>query len=157
MRITAQSGNNIDISVKGIEYDDPGFSVLKESVRKNKNVTSLKSGYDQGIAKISFNDQQTATQLWDQLPQTTKQLFKLSTIDDTRIVLESRNSIKETTTKSAVASTTTHNMDDCKNCYFNLCNYDGVKSYQGVIYKAINYDNGTYYYNCDNGVLKRKS
>ena len=42
------------------------------------------------------------------------------------------------------------------NCYYNLCKYDGTKSFQGVVYRAINYDQGTFYYNCDNGVVTRK-
>ncbi len=41
----AQS-NAINISITGIEYDDPGFSLLKESLQKNKNVTSVKPGYE---------------------------------------------------------------------------------------------------------------
>ena len=36
------------------------------------------------------------------------------------------------------------------------CNYDVVKSFGGKLYKGINYDNGTFYYNCDNGILVQK-
>src|SRR5438105_4554388 len=77
--INAQS-NSISISVNGIEYDDPSFSLLKESLQKNKNVSSVKTGYDQGTAKISMNYNRTAQNLWDEIPQTTKQFFKISTI-----------------------------------------------------------------------------
>lgn len=153
----AQSGNVISISVNGIEYDDPGFSLLKESLRKNKNVTSLKPGYDQGTAKLSLSYNRKAQDLWDELPQTTKQFFKLTTIDDNHIVLENKMAAKETTaTKTTSASNTNKNDDDCKNCYFNLCKYDGIKTFQGVVYKQINKDDGTYYYNCDNGILVQK-
>jgi hypothetical protein len=57
---------------------------------------------------------------------------------------------------ASAAPNTSANYDDCRNCYFNLCKYDGTKTFQGVVYKAINYDEGTFYYNCDNGIVTRK-
>ena len=150
----AQS-NAISISVNGIEYDDPSFSLLKESLQKNKNVTAVKTSYDQGIAKISMNYNRAAQNLWDEVPQTTKQFFKISTINDNNIVLESKSAVKQTTVIKP-NTTTTKADDDCRNCYFNICNYDGTKSFQGKIFRQINKDAGTYYYNCDNGVLVEK-
>ena len=150
----AQS-NAISISVNGVEYDDPSFSLLKESLQKDKNVTSVKSAYEQGTAKLTFNYTHKAQDLWDELPQTTKQFFKITTINDYSIVLESKSAVKESTV--AKSTTTNSQKDDvCMNCYYNLCNYDGTKSFQGVVYRAINYDQGTFYYNCDNGVVTRK-
>jgi hypothetical protein len=152
----AQS-NMISISINGIEYDDPAFSKLKENLQNNKNVTSVKPGYDQGIAKLTLNYTRLAQDLWEELPQTSKQLFKLTSIDDNHILLESKKMVKSTATPNASPATSTAATDnDCKNCYFNLCQYDGTKSFQGKIFKAINYDEGTYYYNCDNGVLVKK-
>ena len=152
----AQS-NMISIAINGIEYDDPSFSKLKENLQKNKNVTSLKPGYEQGVAKLTMNYTRLAQDLWEELPQTSKQFFKLTSIDDNHILLESKNAVKTTIAPNASSPTSTEVTDnDCKNCYFNLCKYDGTKSFQGKIYKAINYDEGTYYYNCDNGVLVKK-
>ena len=150
----AQS-NAISISVNGVEYDDPSFSLLKESLQKDKNVTSVKSGYEQGTAKLTLNYTHKAQDLWDELPQTTKQFFKITTINDYSIVLVSKSTVKESTV--AKNNTSSANDDDCRNCYFNLCKYDGTKSFQGRVYKAINYDQGTFYYNCDNGVVTRKT
>src|SRR4030095_2919286 len=42
-----QSPNQISISIKGIEYDDPGFNLLKESFQKNKKITAFKQSFDQ--------------------------------------------------------------------------------------------------------------
>lgn len=149
--------NMITISINGIEYDDPAFSKLKENLQKNKNVSSLKPGYDQGIATLSLNYTRLAQDLWEELPQTSKQSFKLASINDNHILLESKNALKTNATPNASSATNTAATDnDCKNCYFNLCQYDGTKSFQGKIFKAINYDEGTYYYNCDNGVLVKK-
>ena len=147
--------NAINISVNGVDYDDPGFSQLKESIKKNKSATSVTAGYEQGTAKLSFTCTQKAQDLWEELPQSIKQYFRIVTIDNYGIVLQSRSAVKETAipkNNTAIASKD----DDCSNCYFKLCKYDGIKTFQGVVYKAINYDEGTYYYNCDNGVLTRK-
>lgn len=47
---------------------------------------------------------------------------------------------------------------DCKSClYFPLCNYDVTKSFQGIVWKGIRYDDNTIeYYYCNNGVLQKK-
>lgn len=152
---TSAQSNAISISVNGIEYDDPSFALLKETLQKNKNVSSVKTGYDQGTAKISMNYNRTAQNLWDEIPQTTKQFFKISTINDNNIVLESKSAVKQNTVPQSNTAKTRMD-DDCRNCYFNLCNYDGTRSFQGKIFKEINKDDGTYYYNCDNGVVVQK-
>ena len=57
-----------------------------------------------------------------------------------------------------LAQKSTANAD--KNCgcnYFPLCNYDLTKSYAGVIYKGIRYDDESItYYHCENGILTAK-
>jgi hypothetical protein len=107
----AQS-NAVSISINGIEYDDPGFSLLKESLQKNKNVTSVKQEYNQGTAKLNLNYNRNAEDLWGELPQTTKQFFKIATINDNTIVLESKSVIKQNTV-SKTNTTTTKIDDDC--------------------------------------------
>ena len=67
LNILAQS-TAICIFITGIEYDDPGFSLLKESIQKNKNVTSVKSGYDQCTPKFNLNYNRTAQNIWVELP-----------------------------------------------------------------------------------------
>ena len=152
---TKISANQINVSITGIEYDDPGFALLKESLQKTKNVSSFKQSYDQGTAKIALTYKGNAQTLWDELPKTTKQFFKLTGINDNSIELQSKNALNENTV-SAINTTSAPNSnknDDCKNCYINLCKYDDIKTFQGVAYKQMNKDDGTYYYNCDNGVL----
>ncbi|PSL43031.1 hypothetical protein CLV51_10925 [Chitinophaga niastensis] len=153
--LIAQS-NTISISVIRVEYDNPYFLLLKGSLQRNKNVTSVKTGYEQGTAKLSFSFTHNAQDLWDELPKSTKDYFKIITINDNGIVLERKNPVKEETPELKNNTTTSAKDDDCRNCYFNLCKYDGIKTFQGVVYKAINYDEGTFYYNCDNGILTRK-
>lgn len=151
----AQSTNQVSISVTGIEYDDPGFNVLKEGLQKNKKISSFKQSFDKGTGKITFSSTGTAQDLWTEIPKTTKELFKVTTIDDNHIVLASKNST-DLTTGSKATTASTNKEDDCKNCYWNICNYDVLKSFGGKIFKGINRDDGTYYYNCDNGIVIQK-
>ena len=133
------SKNQITISITGIEYDDPSFGLLKESLLKNKNVTALKPGYDQGVAKITLSYPETAITLWEEIPKTTKEFFKLTTIDDTHIELTTKTAVAQNNNVTVNPSLATANKvdDDCKNCYWNMCNYDVVKSIGGKSYKGI--------------------
>jgi len=72
-------GNEIGISIGGIDYDDPNFALLKENLQKNKNVRSIKQSYDQGTATITMSYTGNAQDLWEELPKTTKEFFKLTT------------------------------------------------------------------------------
>jgi len=161
VKLCAQTSvkNQLSISVAGIEYDDAGFTKLKESMKANKKVQDLKQSYSQNTAKLSLDYAGDATALWDELPATVKQLFKITSIDNKRIELQLKNSNTANIPPHANTETkknTSQSNDDCKNCYWNLCNYDVLKSFVGKVYKGINYDDGTYYFNCDNGILVKK-
>ena len=145
----------LSVSVNGIDYDDAGFNSLREKLQGNKQVTGLKQNYSNGNATITFTCTKTAITLWDEMPSSVKQLFKVNSIDDQHIVLSGKGSNASAGTV-ANSNTSTANTDDCKTCYYNLCKYDVTKTFQGVLYKGINWDQGTYYYNCDNGVVTRK-
>jgi len=164
----AQTGNNnstkknngsaIAISISGVEYDDANFITLKESIKKNAKCSDIKQSYAQNTARISLNYSGEATDLWDELPASTRQPFKITSMESNRIELKLKNAVTTTaeSSKNNTATTTAKTDDDCKNCYFNLCKYDGLKTFQGVVYKQINKNDGTYYYNCDNGILVEK-
>jgi len=142
----------IIISVSNISYEDPALGLLKESLKSNKKVKSISNSFDQETATITLSASVPATDLWDEVPKTTKDFFTIKAIDDKHITLQNKRAGQPV----ANSASNKKNDDDCKNCYFNLCKYDGLASFQGAVYKQINYDQGTYYYNCDNGVLVRK-
>lgn len=150
--VSGQTTNQITISVGNIEYSDPSFGLLKESVQKNSKVSSVKQYYNQSTGRLLLTYKGAAQDLWSELPKSTKDFFKINTLDDTHIVLSlsGQSTVSKTTQAKSTAD------DDCKNCYWKLCNYDVVKSFGGKLYKGINYDNGTFYYNCDNGILVQK-
>ena len=56
------------ISITGIEYDDAGFSALRETVKKNSKAKSIRQSYNDGTAKISMLYPGTAADLWDEMP-----------------------------------------------------------------------------------------
>lgn len=143
--------NAVSISVSGVEYDDPAFSLLKESLQKIKNVSAVKQTYTQGTGKLTVSYPGSAQSLWEAMPKSTKDFFKVTGIDDAQIGLQYKNA-KETAVKTT-QEISSNKSDDCRNCYWNLCKYDGIKTFQGVVFKQINRDDGTFYYNCDNGVV----
>lgn len=164
LNLSAQSGTKtqVNISVAGIEYDDAGFAKLKESIKNNKKVQDVKQSFSQNTAKISLTYSGDATQLWDELPATVKQPFKITTIESNRIDLQLKNSTASNTniapaTNTTVATTTSSTDNDCKNCYWNMCSYDVTKSIGGKLYKGTITEYGTVYYNCDNGIVLRTS
>jgi hypothetical protein len=151
---TKTSGSEMIVLIMGVAYDDPAFIQLKETLQKTRTVTSIKYGYEHGTAKINLIYPGSSTQLWEELPKATRQYFMVTTMDAGKIVLETKTATVQTSTSASQAKATINNIDeDCNNCYFNLCRYDGIKTFQGVPYKQVDKDDGTYYYNCDNGVL----
>ncbi len=145
------------LSVNNIKYDDAGFTALREKLQNDKTVTSLKESFSNGTATITFTCTRSAISLWDNIPASFKKPFTVSSIDGQHIVLSGSGSTTTAdTTSTSGSSAAAANNDDCKTCYYNLCKYDETKTFQGVAYKGINYDQGTYFYNCDNGVVTRK-
>jgi hypothetical protein len=149
--------NEMVISIPGIEYDNPDFSLLKENLKTNQKVKSISPSYAQQTAKISFTYSGTAAELWDELPGNIKQFFKLTTMENSRITLTIKTVVKDTTATNNTSAATSMNDADCNCCtYFPLCKYDNTRSFQGIVYKGITFDNGMYYYYCNNGVLTQK-
>ena len=125
------------------------------NIKSNKKVQDLKQSYSQNTATLTIAYAGDATTLWDEIPADIKQPFKITTIEGNRIELQLKNSTVANTTANTKFNTTANN-DDCKNCYWNMCKYDVLKSFGGAIYKGLNLDNGTFYYNCDNGIVTQK-
>jgi len=158
-KISAQAGSKnqqVNISVSGIEYDDAAFAKLKLNIKSNKKVTDMKQSFAQNTARLTLNYAGEATGLWDEIPADLKQPFKITTIETNRIDLQSKNAIASNNppvTNTTLASNATSGDNDCKNCYWNMCNYDLTKSIGGKLYKGTITEYGTYYYNCDNGIV----
>lgn len=158
----AQQGvkTKLIISVSGIEYDDAGFVKLKLNIKSNKKVQDLNQSFSQNTAKLTLTYIGDATELWDEIPADLKTPFKVTAIESNHIDLQSKNTVVTNNlpvTSINPVSNTTIPDDDCKNCYWNMCNYDVIKSIGGKLYKGTITEYGTVYYNCDNGIVLRTS
>ncbi|MFN2439786.1 MAG: hypothetical protein ABR503_11350 [Chitinophagaceae bacterium] len=150
------SGKEIIISITGTEYDDAGVIKLRETIKLNMKVKEVNPGYSGGTAKISVTYNGKATELWDELPQTVKQLFKVTAIDNINIGLK-KDDQKQTEILKTTTTTTTKK-EECVNCnYYKDCRFDTTLSFDGVIYKGMKSGSQKgYYYACENGSLLRK-
>ena len=150
------SNKEITISITGIEYDDASVIKLRETIKLNMKVKEVSPGYSGGTAKISLQYSGKATELWDELPQTVKQPFKVIAIDNIHIELKKDGQKQTETSKTTTAITT--KKEECITCnYYKDCRYDTTLIFDGAIYKGMK--SGTqkgYYYYCDNGSLLRK-
>jgi hypothetical protein len=146
----------LTVSVAGIEYDDAGFTKLKESIKKNTKVQGITQSFSENTARLTLTYNGDAAQLWDEIPAALKQPFKISSIETNRIDLQLKNAIATSGTQKSNANPVTNTTaadDDCKNCYWNMCRFDVIKSIGGKIYKGVITEYGTVYYNCDNGIV----
>lgn len=154
----AQTAKTITLSVSGIEFDDPSFTALRDNLKTSQKVKNIQPSFNAGTAKISLAYNGSPTDLWDDLPASIKQPFKLSSVDGNSIALKLKSGSAENNTDTKpVTTTTAKNNEGCTTCYIDLCKYDGIKTFQGVAWYGINYDEGTYYYRCENGMLVRKT
>jgi|GEM_PF-2916995 len=154
----AQTGKTITLSVSGIEFDDPNFTALRDNLKASQKAKNLQPTYNAGTAKISLVYNGSPTDLWDDLPASIKQPFKLSSVDANSIALKLKSvSAENDTDTKTITTTTAKSNEGCTTCYIDLCKYDGIKTFQGIAWYGINYDDGTYYYRCENGMLLRKT
>lgn len=136
------------IAVKGIEYDDPAFEDLRKSVKGNMKVKQANPGFAGDMAKISLQYQGSAAELWDELPQSCKQNFKVTAIDENKIELQLKTTIKQTT----AITTPQTKKEDCIDCYYyKSCGFDTSTTFNGNTYKGYKKKAGMYY--CKNGSL----
>lgn len=143
--------NAITISVKGIEYDNPDFENLRNAIKGNMKVKQSSPGFTGDIARITLSYPGTAPELWDEMPQTCRQSFKITSIDDNRIELQ----LKSKTAVSSSSATETKK-DDCIDCYyFKSCSFDTSAVFDGNTYKGYK-KKGSFYF-CKNNVFYNKS
>ncbi len=156
----SQATKQITISVQGVEYEDPRFTALRENLKKNPKIKSVKPAFSEGVATLTLNYTGDATELWDEIPKSSKQSFKLEEINDdtislTGIITKSKAIDATPAGKNNNQAAKKSNCFDCD--YFPLCDYDVTISYGGKLFKGIRQDdNSVKYYYCENGVVTKK-
>jgi hypothetical protein len=145
----SQSVKPVTIIVSGTAYDDPGFTALKDVLKNNPDVKSLKTAFNNNIATLTFTYKNEADELWDNIAAQDKARFKILSVDSKTIKLQQLKGTAATAAKT--------NSD--KNCgcdYFPLCNYDKTRSFMGQTWKGLDNNGKITYYQCAGGVLKAK-
>ena len=140
---------SIVINVTGVEYDEPALNTLRGVLDGNVKIKKISPSYSNGVAKLSFLYPGKATELWDELPVSTKQSFKVTAIDDSHIELQLKSSTKITETTKA---NTTVPASECIDCiYYKNCKFDTTVVFNSVSFQG-NKKSGSFY-RCENGVL----
>jgi hypothetical protein len=145
----SQSVKPVTIIVSGTAYDDPGLTALKDVLKNNPDVKSLKTAFNNNIATLTFTYKNEADELWDNIAAEDKARFKILSVDSKTIKLQQLKGTAATAAKT--------NSD--KNCgcdYFPLCNYDKTRSFMGQTWKGLDNNGKITYYQCTGGVLKAK-
>lgn len=161
-KIYAQTNKLVTISISGIENKDTNFITLREALKNNKKLKAVAARSSSGVINLVFSYFGDPEDLWDEVPKSSKQFFKLISIDE----VEGADLIKLAYTKQKSSSSGTDkivvknniNKKNCFDCdYFPMCTYDVTKSYNGRIFRGIRSDDNsiTYYY-CNNGELIKR-
>lgn len=87
-KMFARKGDSMTIEVAGVEYDNSHLTQLKDGIKKLKSVRSLVMRYSGTTATMEIIFKGKATDLWDNLPATTKSSFKISELGDKNIKLD---------------------------------------------------------------------
>lgn len=146
---TGAKHNTVTISVKAVEYDNPAFEDLRKTIKGNIKVAQSNPGFTGDTATITLQYEGTAPELWDELPQNTKQAFKITAINNNRIDL----TLKQNSTTAVAAETNKENCIDCY--YYKTCDFDTSLVYNGNTYKGFKKRAAAYF--CKDGTLYSKS
>lgn len=125
---TAIKPSSVIISVKAVEYDNTAFDALRKAIKGNIKATKVNPGFADDMATITLQYEGSATELWDDLPQNIKQLFKISSINNSKISLQ----LKQNSTSTTTATIT---KEDCIDCYYyKACSFDTSLLFNGHTY-----------------------
>ncbi len=87
-KLLVRRNDSMTIEIAGIEYDNSHLTQLKDGIKKLKNVRSLAMRYSETTATMEIIYKGKPTDLWDNLPATTKSSFKISELCDKNIKLD---------------------------------------------------------------------
>ncbi len=90
-KLFVRKSDSMTIIIADIDYDNNHLTQLKEGIKKLKNVRSLVMRYSGTTATMEIMYKGKPTELWDNLPATTKSSFKISELGDKNIILNYKN------------------------------------------------------------------
>ena len=76
-KLFARKSDSMSIAVADIDYDNAHLSQLREGIKKLKSVRSVLMRYNGTTATMEITYKGKPTDVWDNLPATTKSAFKI--------------------------------------------------------------------------------
>lgn len=89
-KLFARKSDSMSIAVADIDYDNAHLSQLREGIKKLKSVRSVLMRYNGTTATMEITYKGKPTDVWDNLPATTKSAFKIVELGDKNIKLNYR-------------------------------------------------------------------
>ena len=89
--------NPINIIVTGLNHETPDFTLLRQNLETILKVKVYPT-YSSDFSSLDFLCDKTPSEIWDKLPQDTKDRFKLIQIERSRIELATKDAGKDSVT-----------------------------------------------------------
>ena len=93
--IFAQTTKSITVTITGIEFDDANYTALRDQLKSSQKAKNIQQSYNAPAVKLLLQYNGSATDLWDDLPATIKQPFKLISINANNISLKLKTTTAE--------------------------------------------------------------
>ena len=103
---TAPAKNPINVIVEGLDHETPDFTLLRQNLETMLKL-KIYSSFSYNMSTLDFLCDKTPSEIWDKLPQDTKDRFKLIRIEPLRIDLTTKG-----TGKDSVTSNSSNRTDD---------------------------------------------
>lgn len=91
--------NAINIVVSGLDHETPDFTLLRQNLETMLKV-KIYSSFSYNMSTLDFLCNKTPSEIWNKLPQDTKDRFKLIRIEPIRIELTTKGAGKDSVTSN---------------------------------------------------------
>jgi hypothetical protein len=96
--------NVINIVISGLDHETPDFTLLRQNLETMLKV-KISSSFSYNMSTLDFLCNKTPAEIWDKLPQDTKDRFKLIRIEPLRIELTTKGTGKDSVTSNESSRT----------------------------------------------------
>jgi hypothetical protein len=96
--------NAINVIIDGVDHETPDFTLLRQNLETLLKV-KIYSSFSYNMSTLDFLCNKTPSEIWDKLPQDTKDRFKLIRIEPLRIELTTKDAGKDPATSNSSSRT----------------------------------------------------
>jgi len=101
---TTPAKNPINIVVSGLAHETPDFTLLRQNLETILKV-KIYSSFSYNMSTLDFLCDKTPSEIWNKLPQDTKDRFKLIRVEPLRIELTTKDVGKDSATSNSSSRT----------------------------------------------------